>query len=88
VRLFNHLFLSENPGEEKDDSGYRLNPDSLEVLSSCLVEPGLAEAVPSLRFQFLRQGYFALDPVDSSPGNLVFNRIVSLRDSWAKAQKS
>ena len=90
VRLFNHLFLSENPGEEKSELGYKagLNPDSLEVLTSCLVEPSLAEATPANRYQFLRQGYFALDPVDSSPQNLVFNRIVSLRDSWAKSQKS
>ncbi len=90
VRLLNHLFLSENPGEEKSELGYKasLNPDSLEVLSSCLVEPSLTEATPDTRYQFLRQGYFALDPVDSSPENLVFNRVVSLRDSWAKAQKS
>ncbi|MGE5545017.1 MAG: glutamine--tRNA ligase/YqeY domain fusion protein [Bacillota bacterium] len=90
VRLFNHLFLSENPGEEKGELGYRanLNPNSMEVLTSCLVEPGLAEATPDRRYQFLRQGYFALDPVDSDPHNLVFNRIVSLRDSWAKAQNS
>lgn len=90
VRLFNHLFQSENPGEEKGELGYRasINPDSIEVLSSCLVEPGLAEATPDLRYQFLRQGYFALDPVDSNPRNLVFNRIVTLRDSWAKARNS
>jgi len=90
VRLFNHLFQNENPGEEKGELGYRasINPDSIEVLSSCLLEPGLAEATPDLRYQFLRQGYFALDPVDSSPRNLVFNRIVTLRDSWAKARNS
>ena len=90
VRLFDHLFLARNPAEEKDELGYRavLNPNSMEVLTSCLVEPGLAAATPDQRYQFLRQGYFALDPEDSSPGSLVFNRIVSLRDSWAKIRNS
>lgn len=90
VRLFNHLFRSENPGEEKGELGCQasLNQDSMEILTSCLVESGLTEATLDRRYQFLRQGYFALDRVDSSPQNLVFNRIVSLRDSWAKAQKS
>ncbi|NLW64353.1 MAG: glutamine--tRNA ligase/YqeY domain fusion protein [Syntrophomonadaceae bacterium] len=90
VRLFDHLFLARNPAEEKDELGYRavLNPNSMEVLTSCLVEPGLAAATPDQRYQFLRQGYFALDPEDSGPGNLVFNRIVSLRDSWAKIRNS
>lgn len=90
VRLFNHLFRSENPGEEKGELGYQasLNPDSMEILTSCLVESGLAEAALDRRYQFLRQGYFTLDRVDASPQNLVFNRIVSLRDSWAKARKS
>ncbi len=90
VRLFNHLFLDPYPDEEKDEQGYRalINPNSMEVLTSCMVEPGLADATLDKRYQFLRQGYFALDPKDSSPGNLVFNRIVSLRDSWAKIRDS
>jgi len=90
VRLFDHLFLVPNPEEEKDEQGYRalLNPNSMEVLTSCLVEPGLAHATTDKRYQFLRQGYFALDPKDSGPGKLVFNRIVSLRDSWAKIRNS
>jgi len=88
VRLYESLFLVENPDEEEGGKDYKsnLNPDSLEILSNCLVEPGLAEADTSKRYQFLRQGYFCLD-LDSSKEKLVFNRIVSLRDSWAKAQK-
>jgi glutaminyl-tRNA synthetase len=65
-----------------------LNPGSLEVLRDCRIEPSLATAKPGDRFQFERLGYFAVDP-DSRSGTSVFNRIVSLRDSWAKiAQKS
>ncbi len=88
VRQFNHLFLSENPGEGESGLMDSLNTNSLEVLTSCLVEPGLAKATTEIRYQFLRQGYFALDPVDSGPQNLVFNRIVSLRDTWARIQRS
>jgi glutaminyl-tRNA synthetase len=88
VRLYDKLFLSENPDEESDGSDYKdkLNPDSLEVLSNCMVEPGLKETKPGEKFQFLRQGYFCTD-YDSQNGKLVFNRIVSLRDTWAKVQK-
>ncbi len=87
VRLYNQLFTGEVPGE--GDGGYQadLNPDSLEILPDCRLEPRLASASPYERFQFLRHGYYSVDPVDSEPGHLVFNRIVSLRDSWAKAQK-
>jgi len=63
-----------------------LNPESLEVLSNCMVEPGLAHAKPGDRFQFLRQGYFCVDP-DSTGGKPKFNRTVSLRDTWAKIEK-
>ena len=89
VHLYEHLFLTENPDDEADGNDYKskLNPNSLEILRDCLVEPGLAEAPGGSRYQFLRQGYFCMDP-DSRPEQLVFNRIVSLRDSWAKAQKS
>ncbi|CFX00619.1 Glutamine-tRNA ligase, bacterial [Syntrophomonas zehnderi OL-4] len=89
VRLYEHLFLTENPDDEEDGNDFKtkLNPNSLQVLTNCQVEPGLAEALARNRYQFLRQGYFCLD-VDSRPDRLVFNRIVSLRDSWAKAQKS
>ena len=86
VRLYDHLFAAEHP-EEVEDLTAGLNPDSLEVLTSCRVEPGLADATPGTRYQFERQGYFAVDP-DSRPGALVFNRTVPLRDSWAKIEKA
>ncbi|VBB07429.1 glutamyl/glutaminyl-trna synthetase [Lucifera butyrica] len=86
ARLYDNLFNVENP-DEGEDYKTNLNPNSLDVLQ-CFVEPGLAAAEPGTRYQFLRQGYFCVDTVDSRPGQLVFNRIVSLRDSWAKAQKS
>jgi len=90
VRLYNYLFIKANPYEVKDASDFKtnLNPNSLEKLTSCRVEPSLANATPGSRYQFLRQGYFCVDSVDSSPGALVFNRIVSLRDSWAKIEKA
>jgi glutaminyl-tRNA synthetase len=85
VRIYDHLFINENPAEEKDGADYKtgLNPNSLEKLTSCLVEPSLAETKPGNRYQFLRQGYFCVD-LDSTPGSLIFNRTVPLRDSWAK----
>ena len=64
-----------------------LNPDSLVTLTGCRVEPSLAAAQPSDRFQFERLGYFRLDPVDATADHLVFNRAVSLRDTWAKIEK-
>lgn len=90
VRLYSHLFLKENPDDEEEGLDFRanINPDSLERLTSCLVEPGLAGAAPGSRHQFLRHGYFIADPVDSREGSLVFNRIVSLKDTWAKIQKA
>jgi len=89
VRLYDHLFLSENPDNEEEGLDYKskLNPNSVEILNACLVEPSLAGVEPGSRYQFMRQGYFYLDPVDSSENKLVFNRIVSLRDTWAKIQK-
>jgi len=86
VRLYNNLFTSENP-ETGDDLTSFINPDSLQVLTSCKVEPGLANASPGSRLQFERLGYFCVDP-DSSPDQLVFNRTVTLRDSWAKIKKA
>jgi glutaminyl-tRNA synthetase len=86
VRLYDHLFSAERP-EEADDLLAGLNPDSLEVLTSARVERGLADVTPGARYQFERQGYFAVDP-DSRPGALVFNRTVPLRDSWAKIDKA
>lgn len=90
VRLYEHLFVGENPDEEDGDLGYKakLNPNSVEVLIHCKVEPSLAGAVPGSRYQFMRQGYFNIDPGDGSENQLVFNRIVPLRDTWAKIQKS
>ncbi len=93
VRLYDHLFKSENPDDVRNndvpqggDFKDNLNPDSLEVLSDCFVEPSLADAVAGDRVQFERQGYFCVDP-DSTAQRLVFNRTVSLRDSWAKIEK-
>ena len=85
VRLYDRLFNVENPSEEKDvDFRELLNPDSLKVIDNCRIEPYLAEnAKPSDRFQFQRTGYFCVDP-DSTEGHLVFNRTVSLKDSWEK----
>jgi glutaminyl-tRNA synthetase len=82
VRLYDHLFLTPDP-EESGDFISNLNPHSLEALTGCQVEPGLASARPGDRFQFERLGYFCVDP-DTTPGNLVFNRTVTLRDEWAR----
>ena len=88
VRLYDHLFLKSIPGEEEERNfKAALNPDSLVALSSCKVEPSLAQAAPGIPFQFERQGYFCLDAVDSTGGKRVFNRTVPLKDSWAKIEK-
>ncbi len=86
VRLYHNLFTVENP-EAGDELTSFINPDSLQVLNSCKVEPSLADASPGNRFQFERLGYFCVDP-DSSPDQLVFNRTVTLRDTWAKIKKA
>lgn len=88
VRLYDHLFSQANPNAVPDGQDFRsaLNPNSLVTLRHCRVEPGLAQASPGSRYQFLRHGYFCVDP-DSSPGQPVFNRTVGLRDTWAKLQK-
>ena len=89
VRLYDHLFVKPNPDEAKDGMEFKsyLNPNSLETLTSCRVEPSLAGAKPGNRYQFERLGYFCVDSVDSSDKALVFNRTVSLRDTWAKIEK-
>jgi len=89
VRLYENLFLKENPNEVEEGKDWtdNLNPASLEVLTGCMIEPGLASARPGDRFQFERLGYFCVDP-DSAGGRLVFNRTVGLRDSWAKIEKA
>jgi glutaminyl-tRNA synthetase len=85
VRLYDRLFNSEVPGADGRDWKESLNPNSLEVLTGCKVEPGMAGAAPETRVQFERLGYFCVDP-DSKDGRLVFNRTVSLRDTWAKIE--
>ncbi|HIE39548.1 MAG TPA: glutamine--tRNA ligase/YqeY domain fusion protein [Anaerolineales bacterium] len=89
VRLYDRLFVKADPEDvpEGQDFTVNLNPNSLEVLTGCKVEPSLAEARPGDRYQFLRLGYFCVDP-DSADGRLVFNRTVGLRDTWAKIERS
>ncbi|MHC1760270.1 MAG: glutamine--tRNA ligase/YqeY domain fusion protein [Negativicutes bacterium] len=88
VRLYDHLFADDTAGDINGEDGQNaLNPNSLAVVRQAMMEPGLANAPTGSHYQFLRQGYFCADP-DSRPGAPVFNRIVSLRDSWAKAQNS
>ena len=84
VRLYDHLFPMPYPALEEAPLAELLNPASLEVLTGCRIEPALAQAAPGSGFQFERHGYFCVDPVDSIPGHPVFNRTVSLRDTWAK----
>ena len=84
VRLYDRLFSVPEPMGVDGDALDYLNPASLEVLKGCRVEPGLASAPPGSRYQFERTGYFCIDSKDSALGRLVFNRIVPLRDSWAK----
>ncbi len=88
VRLYDHLFLKPNPEEVEDGSDFKsnVNPNSFESLQYCRLEPSLAGATPRSRYQFERLGYFCLDP-DSSDNKLVFNRTVTLRDTWAKIEK-
>jgi len=90
VRLYDHLFAVPNPMDESEGRDFKsyISPSSLETLTGCRVEPGLASARPGYHCQFERIGYFCLDPIDSSPGALVFNRTVSLRDEWARIEKS
>ncbi|UCE62089.1 MAG: glutamine--tRNA ligase/YqeY domain fusion protein [Phycisphaerales bacterium] len=89
VRLYDHLFGKPNPDDVETGSDYKsnLNPYSLETLPSCWVEPSVVDWKPGSRCQFERLGYFCVDP-DSSDGKLVFNRTVSLRDTWAKIEKA
>ena len=88
VRLYDHLFADDTAGDINGEDGQNaLNPMSLTVLQQAMMEPGLANAPAGSHYQFLRQGYFCADS-DSRPGAPVFNRIVSLRDSWAKAQNA
>ncbi len=90
VRLYDHLFTKENPNEVEEGKDFTacLNPNSLEVLNNCKLEPSLANAAPASRCQFERLGYFCVDSKDSSPESLVFNRTATLRDTWAKILKA
>lgn len=89
TRLYDHLFLKPNPDdvEPGQDFTANLNPHSLETITAN-IEPSAVVAAPGTRFQFERQGYFCVDTVDSTPGAPVFNRTVTLRDSWAKIEKA
>ena len=90
VRLYDKMYTKENPMDAEEGKGFTdyINPDSLQVLKGCKLEPALAGAEIGISYQFLRQGYFCLDNRDSKPGAPVFNRTTGLRDSWAKmAQK-
>jgi glutaminyl-tRNA synthetase len=88
VRLYNHLFTRPDPDGSKDGADFKafINPDSLEKLTDCRLEPGLAHAAPGSRYQFERLGYFCVDTVDSCKAAMVFNRTVTLKDEWAKIQ--
>ena len=90
VRLYDNLLkpVEERPAGEAKDFKASLNPDSLQVLSGCKVEPSLKGAAPESRVQFERQGYFCVDNRDSTSEHLVFNRTVTLRDTWAKIEKA
>jgi glutaminyl-tRNA synthetase len=90
VRLYDHLFTKEDPDDVPEGSDWlaNFNSKSLELLTECRVEPYLADAKPGERFQFERLGYFCADHLDSSRDHLVFNRSVSLRDTWAKIEKA
>ena len=87
VRLYDHLFTTENPTDAPDGKDFtaNLNPDSLEVVTAH-VEPSVAGAVPGAPYQFERLGYFCVDP-DSAAGPLIFNRTVTLKDTWKRIQK-
>jgi glutaminyl-tRNA synthetase len=88
VRLYDHLFTRPDPEDVPEGTDWRtnLNPDSLQVVTGCRVEPSLAGTAPGTRCQFLRQGYFCVD-LDSSDARLIFNRTVTLKDAWAKIER-
>ncbi|MDZ7624334.1 MAG: hypothetical protein U5J96_07825 [Ignavibacteriaceae bacterium] len=89
VRLYDRLFSVEDPeGEEGKDFTEFLNPSSLEILNNCKLEPSLKNALSGEKFQFERIGYFCVDTKYSKENSPVFNRIVTLRDSWAKIEQA
>ena len=84
IRLCDRLFCVPDPLSEENDYKEHLNPNSLETVKKAMVEPSLTKAMPGQHFQFERLGYFCVDSVDSSGKSIIFNRTVTLRDSWAK----
>ncbi|MDD4202577.1 MAG: glutamine--tRNA ligase/YqeY domain fusion protein [Candidatus Omnitrophica bacterium] len=90
VRLYDHLFIKRDPNEVEEGKDFisNLNPNSLQMIDNAFLEPSIKDALPGTRYQFERKGYFFVDPVDSKPGQPVFNRVASLRDSWAKIEQS
>lgn len=86
IRLYDRLFKVENPGSEEGDFKSYINPDSLQIIPNAFIEPGLVNAKPGERLQFLRKGYFSVD-TDSTPEKPIFNRTVTLKDAWAKEVK-
>jgi glutaminyl-tRNA synthetase len=89
VRLYDRLFNAENPLDTDEEGDYKdnINPDSLAVVPDAQLEPSLKEAEPGAIFQFERIGYFCADAFDSKPGKPIFNRTVTLKDTWAKLAK-
>jgi len=89
VRLYDYLFTKRDAGEVEEGKDFKsnLNPNSLEVITSCKTEPSLKGSKPGSRYQFERLGYFCVDTADSTPEKLVFNRTVMLRDPWEKIRK-
>ena len=90
VRLYDRLFNKENPDEKVEGKSFKdfINPQSLEILADCKLEPALADATPGGFYQFERLGYFCADSKDCTPEHLVFNRTVTLKDTWARIEKS
>jgi glutaminyl-tRNA synthetase len=88
IRLYDRLFCSSKPGSESGDFKADINPNSLETLKDCKLEPNLNDARAGEHFQFERVGYFYVDPLDSREGSPIFNRTVTLRDKWTKIEKS
>lgn len=84
IRLYDRLFIMDNPEKGGADFRDAMNPDSLKIINNAMVEPSLSMAKPGEVFQFERQGYFCVEPKDTKPGCLVFNRTVTLKDTWAK----
>ena len=90
VRLYDRLFTKPNPEDAPAGEDYKanMNPGSLTMIDSCMIEPSAVDARPAARYQFERLGYFCADVKDSLPGKPVFNRIVTLKDTWAKIEKT